>query len=153
MSNKLHSLLLALALIGAACGRAYADQAVSKIFHQLDTEALRQWHQKPITHEKQGKKQAIKSGKILQSHVHDLSPEQLVELIKQCKQKIQEVPSDSKHERYFDYFEQAIAFSIARLGEQKTTAAKEALDKVKPIIAGGAHLEQVWDQAKAKQTK
>ncbi len=131
--------------------RCYADQASDKVFAKLDVQAKEQWHQKPPLDANEQRTESIKNGNLLKADVRDLTPRQLVALIKRCRQKIHEIPSDSKHERYFDYFEQAISFSLRRLGELDTAPARQALDEVKPIISGTSSLMLTWDEVKAKQ--
>lgn len=154
MSNRLREVALALTLISTLSNLykpVFADQQSKTIFEKLDKQALQQWHQKPSTEEKVAHQESIEQSKVLKNDVHDLTPEQLVDLIKDCRQKIHEIPSDSQHEKYFDYFEQAIKFSIRRLGELNTSAAQAALEKVKPVIKGSSSLMLTFDEVKAKQ--
>lgn len=152
MSNNMRRILVLAAALASIPGfPCHADQITDKVFAKLETQALQQWHQKPLSDSMAKRINAIEKGKLLKADIQDLSPEQLVALIKSCRQKIHEIPSDSKHERYFDYFEQAINFSLRRLGELDTTSARKALDDVKPIIAGTSSLMLTWDEVKAKQ--
>src|SRR4051794_21488069 len=119
MLNK--SLLPILLAIGVLQLPVHAGD---EMFDRINQQALEQFHRKPAKSGARERKQAIATGKVLKADVENLSPGELVDLISRCKQKVHETPSNSHHERYSDYFIQAILFSIGRLGEQKTEAAK-----------------------------
>jgi hypothetical protein len=125
------------------------DQAVLSAFANVDKYAKQEQLLAPGPIAEQQDKNGIKE---INSIVQGLShPEQLVELISMCKGKIAEIPSDSKHEPYFDFFESVIHFSIHQLGSMNTAEAKRALDDVHPIITGSASLIESWNEAKEKQ--
>lgn len=129
---------------------AYAEQAVNTVFAALNTQATEHCLQKK--RERGQHQDASETVRLLKADVKNLSPEQMVELIRQCKQKIHEIPSDSVHECYFDYFEQAIKFSIRRLGEVNTPGALKALANVKPLIADSETLVLTWNEVNAKKS-
>lgn len=151
MSNKLLTVSVLLLLVASfSPALNAADETVTALMKRIDQQALQE---RRITDEQAERQHAIESGKQMEAMVHDLAPNQLVELARLCKQKMREIPSDSRHERYSHYFEEIIHFSIMRLGEQKTAAAKEALDQVHAIVTGAASLMETWDEAKEKQGK
>lgn len=81
-----------------------------------------------------------------------LKPEQLVKLVKMCKKKVHETPSDSKHQPYSSYLESVMHMSIMRLGEIKSNESARALEDLRPIIAGASSLTETLAEAQAKQS-
>ena len=150
MLNKSMMLSILLMLTASLLPGFGADQTVASLMKKIDQQALQE---RQISDEQAENQHAIETARKMEVMVHDLTPSQLVDLIRLCWQKIHEIPSDSKHARYSHYFEEVIHFSISRLGDLKTDAAKQALDSVRVIISGAASLMETWDEAKEKQAK
>jgi hypothetical protein len=79
-----------------------------------------------------------------------LKPAQLVELVKMCKTKVHETPSDSKHQSYSAYLESLMHISILRLGELRTADSAKALEELKPVLAGASSLTETLAEAESK---
>lgn len=149
MLNKLVVSIVA-GLLLTASSTVFGGDLVSATFTRIDKDAISAWHNKPAKGADE-KVQALAESAKIKEAIAPLKPAQLVERIRRSKQKIHEIPSDSKHQRYFGYFESVINFSIMRLGDQKTPEAKQALEEVKPIISGAASLMETWDEANKNQ--
>jgi len=150
MLNRAFCIGMSFAIFFASAARA-ASTAVSNAFQKADVYAKQQKYI-PITEKNAVEKQSKKGIKQIHEVIDSLTPDQLVDLIAMCKKKIHEIPSDSKHEPYSNYFEEVIHFSISHIGKDKTPKAKQALLKVKPIISGAASLTETWHEAYANQT-
>ncbi|MBI2812028.1 MAG: hypothetical protein HYX67_14525 [Candidatus Melainabacteria bacterium] len=149
MLNRAFCIGISLAILCASDGRA-ASTAASKAFQKIDVYAKQQKYI-PITEKGAVEKQSKGGIRQIHSVIDSLTLDQLVDLIAMSRKKIHEIPSDSKHELYFNYFEEVIHFSIRHIGKDKTPGAKEALLRVKPIISGAAALTETWDEAYAEQ--
>lgn len=148
MLNRQRCLIIALSWFTSSFA-AHAEPVVNTVFAALNTQATEHCLQMK---RRKGPHRDASTVQLLKADVKNLSPDQLIQLIKQCKQKIHEIPSDSVHECYFDYFEQAIKFSIRRLGELNTSEARKALSDVKPIIADSEALVLTWNEINTKKS-
>ena len=143
--------VLSIACCIATAPALCSDQGVKDALAEADKFALQE---KYIPDEQTAKAHCSQTIKQINAIIDKLQePSQLVELISVCNEKISQIPSDSKHEPYFNYFIFVQEFAIGRLGKMQTPEAKEALDQVHQAITGKAHLSEVWDEAKIQQDK
>jgi hypothetical protein len=125
-----------------------AEQKAKDAFAQADKFASQEKYIPDPTGAKAHSREIIQQ---IDGIIDRLTPNQLVDLISLCKEKISQIPSDSHHEPYFGYFEDVQHFAISKLGKMHTPEAKDALDQVHPIISGKASLLETWDEAKRQQ--
>jgi hypothetical protein len=135
---------LCLVMAPALC----AGQKAKDAFAQADRFASQEKYIPDPTAAKAHTRESIQQ---IHGIVDKLTPNELVDLISLCKEKISQIPSDSQHEPYFGYFEDVQHFAISKLGKMHTPEAKVALDQVHPIISGKASLLESWDEAKRQQ--
>jgi hypothetical protein len=125
-----------------------AEQKAKDAFAQADKFASQEKYIPEPTAAKAHTRETIQQ---IDGIIDKLTPNQLVDLISLCKEKISQIPSDSHHEPYFGYFEDVQHFAISKLGKMHTREAIVALDQVHPIISGKATLLESWDEAKRQQ--
>jgi hypothetical protein len=128
------------------------DNKVDEAFQKVDSLAKQQRH---WMNDKAAAKQCNIDITNINSVLANLNqPGQLINLMERCEHKRKEIPSDSKHEPYSNYFEQVTKFSIRKLGTMTSPDAVKAMnsDVPKTVHVDGS-MGLVYDEAKAGQSK
>jgi hypothetical protein len=131
-----------------------ADKKVSQIFAEANLHASQEKSDSEYVSEDAAKQRGRERIKQIESLLAKLDrPEQLVELISMCKEKVHLIPSRPKFEPYFGYLESIQKFAIRKLGTMTSPEAVRALEQVGVLESGKAAIMESWDEAKEHQNK
>ncbi|CAN5707348.1 hypothetical protein BH10CYA1_BH10CYA1_06020 [soil metagenome] len=151
MSNRRITLPVIFVLLTAIPAQC-KDMMASKAFAEADKYAQQRQH---FTDNKEVTRQSDIDIVNIKSTVAKLNkPNQLVDFAAMCDQKIKTIPSDSKYEPYFDYFEQVTMFSVRKLGRMTSPAAVKALTvEIPKVVHVDGSMGLAFDEAKVEQAK